>query len=963
MSILTALVGGVVLVAWALDWTRVKSLVPDGVSMKPNTALSFVLLGIAFWFAEGSSVSELRKYAPLRRLVFSSKQQFIPIGCSSLVLLVSALTLFEYLFGLNLGIDELLFLDTGGSADSHPGRMAPNTAIAFLLLSFSILLLVTAGPSRVHLTGVGALSSVAVLLGFMTVCGYASDTAMGAGWGNLTSMALHTGAAIVLLGTGCGYSTWQRAALEWSLSGWLLTVFLLVVGTFLGLSMVSYRSVDQLVKTKDAVRHSKEVRSMLREVYTDLAEMETAVRDYVFIGRSDLLPSRQQWLGRMIQNMHDLRELTVENASHQQRVDALEPLILLSVKLLHQTIAVRRNNGYEAAALRIASGEERKIRKQIQSVLLEMEREEVEQLGWQETQATRITANTFFILPVGTFIGLGLFLAGMFFLNFEVTERRQVEILNHRLANIVQSTDDAIIGKNLNGIINSWNPGAERLFGYSREEAIGRSMMMLIPKDRTREELDILSRIARGEHISHFETRRLRKDGREIDISVTISPVRDGKGNIIGGSKIARDITERKRADEVSRIRARQQEAGARLAQTALHSGLPKLFEEATLLLADTLDVELCKVLELLPDRTGVRLVAGVGWNPGLVGQAVVPVGRDSQAGYTLLSDRPVIVEDLRTEQRFNGPALLTEHGVVSGMSVVISDAHGPWGVLGAHSRCYRRFASHDVHFFQTIAGILGGAIERNATEEEIRRLNIELEHRVRSRTAELKMANEELEAFSYSVSHDLRAPLRAVAGYIQIMKEDYTPRLDAEAMRLMDVIGDETERMHQLINDLLAFSRLGRQTMQNVTVDMNSLVRTVFEELTRVGHDAVPHFELKPLPAARGDPAMLRQVYANLLSNAIKYTRGTSSPHIEAGGWASDNENIYYVKDNGVGFDPQQAHKIFHVFERSHSAAEFEGTGVGLALVERIVRRHSGRVWAEGKLARGATFYFALPA
>jgi len=233
---------------------------------------------------------------------------------------------------------------------------------------------------------------------------------------------------------------------------------------------------------------------------------------------------------------------------------------------------------------------------------------------------------------------------------------------------------------------------------------------------------------------------------------------------------------------------------------------------------------------------------------------------------------------------------------------------------------------------------------------------------KLQRRANQLKASNQELESFSYSISHDLRIPLRAVIGYARMLEEDYGSRLDSEGRRLLQVIRDNGQRMGQLIDDLLAFSRLGRAELTASQIDMHDLVEPLVAEVHRRDKHAAVEFDIQPLAPAWGDAALLQQVWINLVANAVKYSSKREQPRIRIWSDAGTGENVYSVADNGAGFDMQYYDKLFGVFQRLHSADDFPGTGVGLAIVQRIVARHGGRVWAEAEPDRGATFHFALP-
>jgi len=364
----------------------------------------------------------------------------------------------------------------------------------------------------------------------------------------------------------------------------------------------------------------------------------------------------------------------------------------------------------------------------------------------------------------------------------DVSERRRTEEVRAQLAAIVDSSDDAIIGKDLDGVIRSWNRGAENLFGYAANEVIGRNISLLLPPGRDDEEPAILERLKRGERIETLESVRRRKDGQEIFVSITISPIHDSRGRVVGASKVARDISERKRA-EAALARAKQ------------------------------------------------------------------------------------------------------------------------------------------------------------ATET----------------------ANRELEAFSYSVAHDLRAPLRGIDGFSQVLLDEYAPNLDDEGRRYLHRVRESAQHMAELIEGLLTLARITKHELRRERVDLTQLAASTIARLRAAEPERTVDLEISSGLVVVGDPRLLGVVCENLLGNAWKFTRKRRGARIEFSTTVDAGTTAYRVRDNGAGFDMAHASHLFGVFQRLHSASEFEGTGIGLATVQRIVQRHDGRIWAHGEVGGGAEFYFTL--
>jgi len=324
-------------------------------------------------------------------------------------------------------------------------------------------------------------------------------------------------------------------------------------------------------------------------------------------------------------------------------------------------------------------------------------------------------------------------------------------------------------------------------------------------------------------------------------------------------------------------------------------------------------------------------------------------------SGWSMLHREAVAIEDIYADPRIPHDAYRPTF--VRSLAMVPIRTIEPLGAIGNYWAERRQPRAAEIKILQALADTTAVAMENVQVYSE-------LERRVKERTEELELANRDLDGFCNSVSHDLRAPVRAISGFCDLIAADHGARLEAEPelTRKLGVIKDNAGRMQTLIDDLLAFSRFGRQSLRIETVDMTALARNAVERLLAEMPGSAVEVRLADLPLAEGDASLLEQVWANLLSNALKFSSREPRPSVEIGGADAGNECTYYVADNGAGFDPRYAARLFQAFHRLHHETEFPGTGVGLALVHRIVVRHGGRVWADGTLGEGATFHFTLP-
>jgi len=526
--------------------------------------------------------------------------------------------------------------------------------------------------------------------------------------------------------------------------------------------------------------------------------------------------------------------------------------------------------------------------------------------GWRvRKDGSRFWANVI-ITPLHDAQGTPL---GFAKLTRDLTERRRAEAVlrqnEERLRLMVDSVKDyAIIMLDREGRVISWNAGAERTKGYRAEEILGRHFSRFYPPEDVAQgkpewELERAMRDGQFED----EGWRVRKDGSRFWANVVITPVRDAQQVLVGFAKVTRDATERRRAEaEIRRQRG--------FTEQLINSSTDGIL---------AFDRECRYTLW----SQGMARISGV--------TAEEVMGRPALEVFPFFRDTG---EDKHYATALEGRKVNAEGGRYS--------VHEP----AAHVVLEAQYSPLVGDDGQVVGGL---AVVRDVTERK----------RVEE---ELARSNAELEKFSYSVSHDLRAPLRAIDGFARALHEDYGPALNADGQRLIGVIRDNAQRMGQLIDALLNFSRAGRQQLVTTTVDLTALAQSVVDELRRTAGGVAVEVSLQPLPPITGDATLLRQVVVNLIGNAFKFSRNRAHPRVDIAAHREGDTVIYYVRDNGAGFDMRYKDKLFGVFQRLHHVEEFEGTGVGLALAQRIIDRHGGRIWAEAKPNEGATFYFTLP-
>ncbi len=683
------------------------------------------------------------------------------------------------------------------------------------------------------------------------------------------------------------------------------------------ISLLSVSAIRSLLLAVGRVEHTQQVKNELRLVLSHVLEVQSADRGFLLAGDDRYLLSHKEASRELPTIVNNLRLQTTDNPHQQQMFLSLARLVEERVAFSSQVIFIRKTKGETRARSLFETGRGKSLTDSVRVLIAQMIAEEDRRLQRRrEVETGQANRNELIIyLSLGVQVMLLAFIFVV--VKRDVAGRRKAE---DRFRLVVESAPNAIILVDSTGIIRLVNAQVERYFGYNRDELLGKKIEMLVPKENAVDHTAL-----RSSFFSHPDIRSmgkgrdlfgLRKDGSKIPIEVGLNPIHFEEEMLVLASII--DIAERKQTEEA----LKDSEQRLTLALDSSQMGAWDLD-----LIHDT------AVRSLKHDQIFGYDSLLPRWGAEIFMKHIVPEDRDQV--------------QKKFQEAFTAGNLYFE------CRIIRPDKSVRW--IAAQGRAYRNEEGTPVRMM----GVVSDITDRKRAEEAARQLNADLA----KQSAQLEAANKELEAFSYSVSHDLRAPLRHISGFVELLERNIQSTLDEKSRKHLKTISESALHMGQLIDDLLVFSKMGRAEMMKSRVDLKLLIEGLVRDsaVETVGRSV--EWKIGQLPVVQGDPSMLRMVFVNLLSNSVKYTRTREHARIEISEQPGKNGDcVIAVKDNGVGFDPKYGHKLFGVFQRLHGSDEFEGTGIGLATVRRIVHRHGGTTWAEGEPDNGATIYCTLP-
>lgn len=659
---------------------------------------------------------------------------------------------------------------------------------------------------------------------------------------------------------------------------------------------VSVRQSKQQQEIAQSIDHTEAILDRLQQLMLFVLDNETGARGFVITGKDAFFEPVTSSQTGIVTQLHLLDSLIRTEDIRRLLIDSLKPYLDKRVAFSIRMIDTYKQWGKDSASALVLAGTGKYYTDRIRHLTDSIHYLENELLNSRKEKNNKTIRglNTLLYSILGICVILG----------FILIQRTRIDVNRQQLnekkfSALLDAAPDATVIVNEKGLIQMINLQVENLFGYTRDELIGKPVEILIPTDlrhkHTGHRADFIKEARIRSMGAGIELKAVRKDNTSFPVEISLSPIKTKEGLLISAS--VRDITNRKKSEEKFR-----------------------------------------SLLDSAPDATVIVDEKGIIQMINHQTENLFCYTRDELIG------RPVeilIPTDLHGKHHHHRASFANTPRVRAMGAGIELHAVKKGGIMFP--------VEISLSPIRTEEGMLVSASVRDIT------IRKELE-------TELKKTNAELEAFTYSVSHDLRAPLRGIIGFTAILEEDYASQLDEEARRITSIIKSNTLKMGHLIDDLLAFSRTGKQELVKSDIDSKTLVTEVIGDLKQQYNTTNITWNISDLIPVKADINTIRQVWINLIANAIKYSGSVDKSIIEIGSFLNEGHVVFYVKDNGVGFDDQYKHKLFKVFQRLHSPEEFEGTGVGLALVEKIISRHKGRVWAEGQTGKGASFYFSLP-
>ena len=710
--------------------------------------------------------------------------------------------------------------------------------------------------------------------------------------------------------------------------------FVVSIITLAGLGWFSFRAITSLITTENWVSHTHEVIGTLESGLAILTDAENSQRAYLLTVDERFLQDSQNAQAKVEDWLKRMQLMVADNPEQQKRLSRLEDLIRRRLAILNNRIQIRQQQGLQAVANAVASREGKEVMMQVWQGISEMKQAENILLEQREASAQSIAENSLIIVITGSSLACLVGFLAVLVIRRDLKLRSEALEERDRFFSLSR---DLLCIADFKGYFTRVNSAWQQTLGYTGDELLQKPFVDFVHPDDVAATVAESTKLAEGNESIHFENRYRCKDGsyRWLEWSSRA----DLPHKLIYAS--ARDITNEKRLQQIH------------LQFRSLFESLPGLYVVLTpdfkiVAVSDAyLEATLTKreeimgrvIFDVFPDDPN---------NPEATGVANLRASLERVLKNGVLDTMPIQRYDIRRpdgnfEERFWSPVSMPAFGSDREIEYIIHRVEDVTDFM------LRRTANPENADLRTRMEQMEAEVFRSAQQ-------------VQAVNQELRDSNKELEAFSYSVSHDLRAPLRHIDGFVRLLEKQAT-QLDQKGQRYLTIIAESARQMGALIDDLLVFSRMGRTELRHTKVAAQSLVHEAVDSTRMDSAKRNIEWKIGELPEIEVDSAMMRQVWINLIANAVKYSRPRDPAKIEVGCQdASDDEFVFFVRDNGVGFDMQYAHKLFGVFQRLHSSDEFEGTGIGLANVGRIVHRHGGRVWAEGAVGQGATFYFSIP-